>query len=315
MSLPVTRREALAHLAAGTILMAAGTGGCSRAVRADSGKLDLVWGDRGNRPGHLQKPRAAVIDDQDRLFVADMTDRVQVFTVDGQFLHHWRLPAFNVDGPTGLNVDNSGQILVADTHFYRILTYTPDGELVDEIATTQGSDLGQFGYVRDIVQHTDGFYYTCEYGDIDRVQVISPDHEFVRQWGEHGYEPGQFYRPEGLAFDRAGHLFVADAANHRIQVFEVSGKLLDVWGKEGAELGEMRYPQDLAFDSSGNLYVCEWGNCRVQKFSPHGKSLGAWGGQGSQPGRLSFPCALAIDRLDRVHVSDSGNHRFQRILL
>jgi sugar lactone lactonase YvrE len=301
--------------------MAAGAGalitgsGCTKTARADAGELQLVWGDRGNRPGHLQKPRAVVTDDQDRLYIADMTDRIQVFSADGEFLNHWRLPAFNVDGPTGLMFDNAGRLMVADTHFFRLIFYSLDGELVAMIETTQGTDLGQFGYVRDMAQDKNGFLFTCEYGELDRIQVISPDLEFVRQWGGHGYEPGEFYRPEGLAFDREGRLFVADCANHRIQIFETSGKLVDIWGKDGSDLGELRYPQDLSFDSHWNLYVVEWGNCRVQKFSPTGKSLGAWGGPGRSPGKLNNPWALAVDTQDRVHVADSENHRFQRILL
>lgn len=310
----LTRRQALAVLATGASALALGCG-CSKAARADAGTLQLVWGDRGNRPGHLQKPRAVVTDQQDRLYIADMTDRIQVFSADGEFLNYWRLPAFNVDGPTGLMFDNDGNLMVADTHFYRLLFYSPDGEFLGKIETTQGTELGQFGYVRDIAQDKDGFLYTCEYGEVDRIQVISPEHEFVRQWGGHGYEPGEFYRPEGLAFDRAGRLFVADCANHRVQVFETSGKLVDIWGKDGPELGELRYPQDLSFDSQGNLYIVEWGNCRVQKFTPDGKSLGAWGGRGSAAGKLNNPWALTVDTHDRVHVADSENHRFQRIVL
>jgi sugar lactone lactonase YvrE len=263
----------------------------------------------------LQKPRAVVTDDQDRLYVADMTDRIQVFSADGEFLNCWHLPAFNVDGPTGLVFDQAGQLMVADTHFYRLLFYSPAGELVDKIETTQGTELGQFGYVRDIAQDKDGFLYTCEYGEFDRIQVISPDHKFVRQWGGHGYEPGEFYRPEGLAFDRDGRLFVADCANHRVQVFETSGRLVDIWGTDGPELGQLRYPQDLSFDSEGHLYVVEWGNCRVQKFTADGKPLGAWGGRGRSAGRLNNPWALCVDTRNRVHVADSENHRFQRIVL
>lgn len=311
----LTRRQAIGLMAGGTCALVAGASGCSNAARADAGKLELVWGDRGNRPGHLQKPRAVVTDSQDRLYIADMTDRIQVFSADGEFLNHWRLPAFNVDGPTGLMFDNAGRLMIADTHFFRLLFYTPEGELVTKIETTQGTDLGQFGYVRDMAQDKDGFLYTCEYGEFDRIQVISPDHEFVRQWGGHGYEPGEFYRPEGLAFDREGRLFVADCANHRIQIFETSGKLVDIWGKDGSELGDLLYPQDLSFDSRWNLFVVEWGNCRVQKFSPTGKSLGAWGGRGRAPGKLNNPWALTVDTNDRVHVADSENHRFQRILL
>jgi DNA-binding beta-propeller fold protein YncE len=301
-------------IAAGAGTLAAASG-CERAARADAGTLELVWGDRGNRPGHLQRPRAIAADDHDRLFIADMTDRIQVFSTDGAFLHHWRLPAFNVDGPTGVSIDNAGNVMVADTHFYRILIFTPDGEPVATIGGVQGAEPGQFGYVREVVQDASGYLITCEYGWADRIQVLDPDHRFVAHWGQYGTEPGQFRRPESLALDGQGRLFVADSCNHRIQVFETNGKLLGVWGGQGAALGQLSYPYDIAFGGDGNLYVCEWGNHRVQKFTPDGKSLGAWGRAGRDRGQLNFPWALAVDQHGRIHLADSSNHRVQRIVM
>ena len=55
----------------------------------------------GVKAGHLHKPRAAAFDAQDHLFLADLTDRIQVFDRDGNYLRGWRTPEFNVDGPAG----------------------------------------------------------------------------------------------------------------------------------------------------------------------------------------------------------------------
>lgn len=35
--------------------------------------------------------------------------------------------------------------------------------------------------------------------------------------GGRGADPGRFQRPEGLALDRSGNLYVADGANNRVQ--------------------------------------------------------------------------------------------------
>ena len=45
----------------------------------------------------------------------------------------WRTPDFNVDGPSGLTVDREGRLLVADTHFYRVLVYGKTGDLLFQI--------------------------------------------------------------------------------------------------------------------------------------------------------------------------------------
>ena len=46
--------------------------------------------------------------------------------------------------------------------------------------------------------------------------------KFLLGLGAAGAGPGQFARPHGMAVDRKGGFYVADAGNQRIQKFEVS---------------------------------------------------------------------------------------------
>jgi len=279
----------------------------------DRSAPDLVWGVHGVKYGHLHKPRAAAFDAQDHLFLADLTDRIQVFDRDGTYLRGWRTPEFNVDGPSGLTIDRLGRLLVADTHFYRVLVYAGAGDLVSQIGDgVQGSTPGRFGYPTDVVIDRAGNFYVAEYGENDRIQVFSPEGKWLRQWGGHGYEPGEFLKPRALAIDDKDRLFVADSCNHRIQVFDTQGKLLHSWGSRGERPGQMSYPYDLAIGPDHCLYVCEYGNHRVQKFTLEGQSLALWGSAGRGPGQLYNPYALAVDSLCNVSVVDSNNHRVQR---
>jgi DNA-binding beta-propeller fold protein YncE len=277
---------------------------------------EAVWGVHGTRDGWLQKPRVAAFDADDRLYLADLTDRVQVFDRDGEFLRAWRMPGLNVDGPSGLTVDRLGRVLVADTHFYRVMVYDRQGNLLRQIGDgIQGTEPGRFGYPTDAVIDRAGNFYVAEYGDNDRIQVFSPEGKWLRQWGGHGFEPGEFLRPRALAIDEEDHLYVADSCNHRIQVFDTSGKLLRTWGERGPKLGQLSYPYDVALGPDGSLYVCEYGNGRVQKFRRDGTPLGAWGRPGYGPGELNNPWALAVDSRGAVSVIDSNNHRVQRFRL
>lgn len=277
---------------------------------------DLVWGVHGTKPGWLHKPRVAAFDGDNTLFIADLTDRIQAFDREGHFLREWRTPDFNVDGPSGLTVDRNGRLLVADTHFYRVLVYSTKGELLFQIGDgIQGTTPGRFGYPTDVVIDRAGNFYVSEYGENDRIQVFDPDGKWLRQWGGHGYDPGQFMRPRALAIDAQDRLYVADSCNHRIQVFDTDGNLLKTWGKRGSAPGEMSYPYDLCIGPDHALYVCEYGNHRVQKFSLDGKSLGTWGSSGRGPGQLNNPWALAVDGHGSVSVIDSNNHRVQRFRL
>jgi DNA-binding beta-propeller fold protein YncE len=288
-------------------------GGCDSSGRSAP---ELVWGIHGTKAGWLQKPRVAAFDGRDQLYIADLTDRIQVFDRDGRYLRGWRTPDLNVDGPSGLTVDRLGRLLVADTHFYRVLVYSNQGELLFQIGDgVQGSTPGRFGYPTDVVIDRAGNFYVSEYGENDRIQVFSPEGKWLRQWGGHGLEPGEFLRPRALAIDDRDRIYVADSCNHRIQVFDTRGKLLDSWGTRGTAPGQMSYPYDLAIGPDGALYVCEYGNQRVQKFTLDGEPLGLWGGPGRGPGQLFNPWALAVDGQGAVSVIDTNNHRVQRFRL
>jgi len=290
--------------------MVVALGGCGV---GGSSHPELVWGVHGTRAGWVHKPRVAAFDGQDHLYLADLTDRIQVFDRDGRYLRGWRTPDFNVDGPSGLTVDRYGRLLVADTHFYRVLVYSTEGELMFQLGDgVQGTTPGRFGYPTDVVIDRADNFYVADYGDNDRIQVFSPEGKWLRQWGGHGYALGEFLKPRALAIDDRDRIFVADSCNHRIQVFDTKGTLLNSWGKRGPDAGELSYPYDLAIGPGGVLYVCEYGNHRVQKFSLDGVPLGTWGSAGRGPGELYNPFALAVDRSGAVSVVDSNNHRVQR---
>jgi DNA-binding beta-propeller fold protein YncE len=309
-------RRQFGRLAAATALSAA-TGGCARESVSDR-PPDKVWGSVGGGKGQFSKPRAIAIDADDQLYIVDMTARIQVFDADGNYIRGWQTLEQKTGRPTGLTISSfDGNLMVADTHYYRILTYTPTGELLTHatLGGTLGQGPGEFGLVSDVVRDAAGDYYISEYGEWDRVQKISPDGKFITQWGGHGAEPGQFLRPQHLELDADGFVWVADACNHRIQVFDQYGKLTKLWGMQGAEPGQMNYPYCLALDGKGHVYVCEYGNHRVQKFTLNGKSIACWGSVGRKPGQLNNPWAFVLDSRGRVHVLDSMNHRVQRFVL
>jgi hypothetical protein len=306
-------------------LLAAGLGACALALpgcgdeRLTPTKPDLVWGRRGLAPGSLLKPRAVTIDQDDLLYIADMTGRIQVYTADGEYLRGWTTPESYNGKSSGLAMSNDGHLLVADTHYFRMLVYTRDGKLVDDrtIGGINGHGPGEFNFVTDCLQDAAGNYYISEYGEYDRIQKFSPDGKFLMQWGSHGNELNQFVRPQKMTIDQAGLIWVADACNHRVQVFDASGpeaKLVKHWGIEGTEVGQLRYPYDIVLHD-GHVYLCEFGNHRVQKFTQDGESLGTWGTNGRREGELYQPWGCVIDSKGRLTVLDSYNHRVQRAVL
>lgn len=304
-------------LALALILISLPTG-CTDSTSSRTNDV-LVWGRRGLDDGRFMTPRAITIDDQDRIYVVDKTSRIQVFDRDGKFIRFWRTPECVQGKPCGLSISQDGLLMVCDTHYFRVLFYTLEGDLVKDrtIGGVNGRGPGEFGFVTDVVQDSKGNYYIAEYGDYDRIQKFTPAGEFVYQWGEHGEQPGQFQRPQGLAMDSEDHLWVADASNNRIQVFDVSGEkpvFLRTWGEPGSKAGYLSYPYELILDGKGHVFVCEFANHRVQKFTVEGRSLGTWGGAGREIGQLHQPWSMCRDSHGAFHVVDSYNHRLQRFL-
>ncbi|WP_237564927.1 NHL repeat-containing protein [Blastopirellula marina] len=291
--------------------------GCVPGLESPGG-LEAVWGERGISDGKFEKPRAVAIDADDQLYIVDMTARIQVFDRNGSFLRAWQIPEYYRGRPSGLSFNNAGDLLIADTHYNRMLVYSADGRKLDDqtIGGVEGHGPGEFGFVTDAVQDSHGNYYIAEYGQFDRIQKFTASGEYLFEWGGHGDQPGQFVRPQNLAIDAEDHIWVADACNHRIQVFDATGDhavLVKMWGVHGEQPGELSYPYDLVLDGQGHVYVIEFGNHRLQKFTLDGQSVGIWGGNGREPGQLFCPWALALDSRGRVHVIDSNNHRVQRV--
>ncbi len=300
----------------GCILSLVLSGGCNFESAQEPQQV-FVWGRKGLDKGRFIKPRAITIDKEDRLYIVDMTSRIQVADRDGNIQRIWRTPECVQGKPCGLSISNDGLLMVCDTHYFRVLFYTPEGELIEErtIGGTNGRGPGEFGFVTDVVQDSKGNYFIAEYGDYDRIQKFNPAGEYVYQWGSHGTEPGQFLRPQGLWMDRQDQLWVADASNHRIQVFDITGdspKVVNVWGTAGSEPGKLSYPYQVYVDADGYVFVCELGNHRIQKFTRDGKFVDSWGGAGREPGQLHQPWAMCQDSKKAFHVLDSYNHRIQR---
>ena len=301
--------------------------GCTGTSDEPAGQPEAVWGRRGLAPGRLNKPRAIAIDKEDLLYIVDFTPRIQVFTGDGKLVRGWQPPDSTNGRPSGLAFDNAGNLLVADAHYYRMLVYTRQGKLLDQqtIGGTCGYGDGEFQFVTDAAQDSQGNYYITQYGEFDRIQKFTREGKFLLSWGEHGHELGQFLRPQKIVIDRADLVWVTDACNHRVQVFDARGseaKLVKSWGVNGHAPGELNYPYDILLDPAalagqpeGHVYLCEFGNHRVQKFTLEGQYIGHFGASGHGPGQLDQPWGIARDSQDRMFVLDSYNHRVQRFRL
>src|SRR5262249_13074897 len=83
-----------------------------------------------------------------------------------------------------------------------------------------------------------------------RVMKFSKNGKFIKQWGGHGTDKGQFEMPHTLAFDSKGRLFVGDRGNNRIQIFDQEGKYLEEWK-------QFSRPSGIFIDKKDAMYVTD----------------------------------------------------------
>lgn len=287
-------------------------GGCHETADPALREPLEILGRTGYGPREFSYPRAIAMTDDDVAYIVDKTGRVQAFTADLELLTFWKTPAIEAGKPTGLGILANGTIAVADTHYARVLEYSPAGELIAAHGTF-GEGPGEFHLPTDVAALPDGSIFVGEYGGNDRVTQFARDWGFVRHFGDGRNTDLQFARPQSLLAGPDGNLWICDARHHRICEYSKDGEFVRSFGEMGTTVGKLRFPYGIDFLSDGTLVIAEYGNNRVQRFTRKGESLGTWGRAGRDPGELAYPWAVAVDSQDRVWVVDSGNNRVQII--
>ncbi|MCI0745763.1 MAG: hypothetical protein L0Y58_10200 [Verrucomicrobia subdivision 3 bacterium] len=277
-----------------------------------------IIGGRGTGVGEFNKPRSLAVDRDDNLYVVDMTGRVQKFSWDGRYLAVWQMPQTDKGKPKGMCCDSEGNIVVLEPHYSRVNHHAPDGRLVRQWGT-HGTNDGQLAFPRAVAVGGNGVVFVSEYGLRDRVQMFSTEESrWLGTIGESGdlspHGKVEFDRPEGLAVDSQGRLFVADSCRHRIQIFSADGEWLASYGSAGVANGELSYPYDVRVDNQGFQFVCEFGNSRIQVFDSANRPVEIIGRAGSAPGEFSNPWSIALDSHGNLYVADANNHRVQKLV-
>ena len=205
--------------------------------------------------------------------VSAQTYRIDTLLGDFDPLEELPLSRAWTDGPTALATDSAGNIFFVERDTYRVRKINPEGR----VTTVAGSGLA---------------------GDS----------------GDGGPATGaRIGRIEGMAIDRSGNMYLADAANYRIRRVDPSGTIDTIagngeWGSDGdggpAASATVTPVYGLAADRQGNLYVSEPWNDSVRKINLQGtiSTVAGTGDQGhsgdggpAAEARLNRPRGIAVD--------------------
>ncbi len=250
-------------------------------------------------------PVSVVVDGAGNLFIADFrNNRVRkvdtngiITTVAGNGAASFTgdggpATAASLNGPFGVALDLSGNLLIADLGNNRVRKVD---HATQTITTVAGNGTGTFS------------------GDGGPATVASLN------------------GPNGLAVDSSGNLFIADKSNFRIRKVDHATQIITTVagngtgafsGDGGAATNAGIVPETVAVDSSGNLFIGDFSNNRVRKVDTGGtittfagNGTGAFSGDGgpATSASLFFPRGVTLDSAGNLFIADSNNVRIRKV--
>ena len=287
-------------------------------------------------------PFGVVIGSDGTLYISDAGDsnRIRKLTREGTLLTVAGEKEGFADGipasfntPSGLALDDEGNLYVADTGNNRIRKVTTEGV----VSTVAGN--GSAGYVDGpasaaefngpigvAVDSQKNIYVADTYND--RIRKITADGVVSTVAGSAGpgYRDGpasntQFDTPCGVVIKTDGTLIVADTGNGKLRQISPAGDVttLAITFDADPNRNWLRTPIGLALTHDGFLYVSEQDRGTIIQIDPNGRAVVLAGNrEGYSEGfgpdaRFNHPTGIAIDNRGDLVVADSANYLLRRI--
>jgi sugar lactone lactonase YvrE len=224
--------------------------------------------DLGGFPAGGSEPLGLALDQSGNIYVSLYgSSIIEKFSPSGTNLGVFA--SSGLAAPGGMAFDATGDLYVNNYNTGLGRSETGGG-WIEKFSPT-GVDLGKVVSVKNndyfLAMDSKGNLYVDIVGQTSGTGSI---HEYSSTGADLGqFGPAIFADPQGMAFDKAGNLYVADSPDDVIREFSSTGTNLGVFTSTG-----LSAPRDVAFDSAGNLYVSNSGNNTISEYSPTGAYLG-----------------------------------------
>ena len=249
--------------------------------------------------------------------------------------------AARLSTPSGVLVDPSGVLYIADTFNMRIRRVDPDGVITTIIGNDGGfsgdggpATSAQIRPSQGIGVDLAGNVFIADTRD-HRIRKIAPDGTIstfagngVAGFGGDGgpATSAQLNSPRDVTADAAGNVYIADRGNNRIRKVFPDGTITTIAGDGTAGFGgdggpavfaRLSSPSDVVIDTSSNIFIADTNNGRVRKVAPDGiittiagtgqrRTNDASDGGPATAANLNRPGKLALSAAGELYIVDQG---------
>jgi surface protein len=206
--------------------------------------------------------------------------------------------------PGAIALDNSKNIVVADTGNKRIQMFTITGTHIRSFGSN-GTGNGQFMFPSGVAVNSDNNIIVSDSTN-HNVQIFSNTGTFISKFGSAGSANGQFNfasSQDSIAIDHLDNIYVVDGGNMRVQVFNKSGTYLSQKTFE-------QTPQAIAIDATEKIFIAYSSNVIVI----HDKNwnyMDHFGSTGAGSFEFNYIAGIAVDAIGRLHVADRNNNSYK----
>ena len=192
-----------------------------------------------------------------------------------------------LSNPSGLAVDASGNIYIADTGNNAVKEWSAATQQVSTLVSAglsgpKGLDVDAFG----------------------NVYIADTGHNAIEEWSPAAQQliplvASGLSSPSGVTVDASGNLYITDHGNNALKEWNAATRQVTLLSSA------LNNPSAAAVDGAGDVYIADTGNNAIERW------IAATAQLNTPVSSLSGPTGVTVDGADDIFVGDAGNNQLE----